>query len=241
MIFGFSTYFGGLRIWTTKGSLLGLSVIPFILDLVCLTAGVYFAVSRTPALVSHFTANPLWYYPLLLITGAGLLLAAAFISLLFANLIVFPFNDRLAEKTLALKQALPEKRKGLRSWFSASLKNASSMFKKTMLLLVAGIVMIVLAWIPGLGFVVAAASAVLMAIDRMDYAFDHYQWSFRERLTFTARHFPEVLGFAAGLGLTAMIPVFNVIFLPGSVVAGASLVAELAKKHVRTRSPQTVQ
>src|SRR5205807_207024 len=102
---------------------------------------------KIPEIVAHLVHKPelwyqfIWYYFILILTSLSLFFIVIFIVFIFANLLAFPFNDLLAEKTLALNSALPEKKAGLKSWASKSVKNMNAMFKKTLIMLVVGGVM----------------------------------------------------------------------------------------------------
>jgi CysZ protein len=235
-LFGFATYFVGLKLWVSHRSLLKLSVIPFFLDLVCLIFGIYFTVTHFSQIAAQFvhrsgsTFGWLFYYLKLAVTALSLFFIVLFLVFLFANLVMLPFNDILAEKTLQLKSALPEIQKGPKARGAKTLKNMGAMLRKLPILIVAGVIMTFAAFIPGLGIFAAAIGVFLMAVDRMDYASDHHQLSFKERIRFVRAHFWEVAGFAAALGFTTAIPFFNILLMPGSVVAGSLLFADLKSK-----------
>jgi uncharacterized protein involved in cysteine biosynthesis len=235
---GFSIYFRGMKLWATQRELLRLSAIPFFIDLVCLALGFYFTITRLPGVVAKIVHAPeLWYqyvfyYLVLLITSLSLFFIVIFVVFIFANLLTFPFNDLLAERTLRILSAFPEGETNngrLRSWLRKSVTNSSAMAKKTLILLIVGGVMMVSTLLPGLGFLAALVGVFLMAFDRVDSSFDHFQWPLRRRIDFVKEHFLEMIGFAGALGLTTAIPVINILVMSGSVVAGATLVAHLTK------------
>ncbi len=236
--FGFSQYFSGLRFWIQTPKLLRISIIPFLIDLVILTAGIVFSVHKIPQAVNHIVAKPdVWYgffiyYFVLVLTATAFFIVTVFIMSVCANLVAFPFNDILAERSLILRKALEEKKTPLRSKFQKSLRNLSAMARKTLFYLLVGAVLILTMFIPGLGVVGAFLGAVLLAFDFLDYSFDHFGLRFQERKKFISTHFSCFLGFAAGMGLTMTIPIINVLVMPGNVVAGACLVANLRSKEL---------
>ena len=106
---------------------------------------------------------------------------------------------------------------------------ATMLKKAVILLIVAGFLMLA-TLVPGLGLFGAFVAVIIMAFDTMDYSFDHFTYPFRKIIAFLRSHFLEIVGFAGGLGLTTAIPVINMALMPGSVVAGAFLVAELIQR-----------
>jgi CysZ protein len=233
-LFGFATYFRGLKTWLSHRSLLKLSIIPFFLDLLGLVVGIYYTLTHFEKITAHFVHRPeFWYqfivyYLILAIAALSLFFIVLFLVFIVANLVALPFNDLLAEKTLSLHNALPIVREnGSRARVSKSLRNMGAMLKKLPILVVAGLFMTVAAFVPGLGILAAMLGVFLMAMDRIDYASDHHQLSFKERMGFVRRNFPEMVGFAAALGFTTALPFFNILLMPGGVVAGAILFAEL--------------
>lgn len=240
--FGFSTFFGGLRLWARTPALLKLSIIPFLVDFVFFVGGLIFAMAQIPTLLAHIVSQPefwyqyVWYYFVMIVTALSLFLIVIFIVFVAANLLLFPFNDILADRVLEIHHALPHREKGLKSWWQKTKRNSSAMAKKTIILLVVAGFLALATLVPGLGFFAALIGVFIMAFDRLDYSFDHYQWTFKQRVSFMKSNLGAVLGFATGLGLTTAIPMINILAMPGSVVAGASLVAHLSQRTNLERS-----
>lgn len=235
---GFQHYFLGLSFWTKNSSLLRLSIVPLILNFIFLVAGFVFSLNRLPELVNKIISIPeFWYqyilyYAVLLITALSLFLIVFFLTFVLANLVAFPFNGIIAERALKIHEPVS-------GTTHPALKKAqinfAAMVRRTIVFLIIGVVLAFASLIPGLGIVGAGIGVFLMAYDRLDYGFDHFAWSFNERREFIKAHFGEFLGFAAGFGLTATIPVINILIQPGSVVSGALLVRELAAPSVTRR------
>lgn len=243
-LLGFTTYFHGLKTWLGSGTLLRLSVIPFLLDAICLTVGLYYTLTHIGAIVGLFLHRPeIWYqfilyYSVYAVTALSLFFLVIFFVIIFANLIVFPINDKLAENTLRIEGVVLETPKGAREWVGKSMRNTFAMVEKAAVLLGAGSILTVGALlIPGFGFIAAAAGVLLISIDRIDYACDHYQMTFGARVVFIRENLAEIVGFSAALGLTTAIPFVNVLLMPGGVVAGACLVAKLKTGNSRCNPP----
>jgi CysZ protein len=234
---GFWIYFRGLKLWASHRELWSLSIIPFLLDLICLIAGLFYTFTKGPLIVGHFLQRPDIWYKLILYYGAlaltilSLFFAVVFVVFIVGNLLAFPFNGMMAEKTLLIMEAHSDEEKSWGSILKKTMRNTGAMFKKTLILLVAGVFIFAATLIPFLGLIGAALSIFLMAYDRVDYSFDHYRWSFKQRVSFVKSHLPEMIGFSVALGLTTVLPIINMLVMPGSVVAGASLVADIQKRN----------
>lgn len=231
---GFFIYFRGLRTWLGSAALLRLSVIPFLLDAICLFLGLYYAMTHVGRVVATFLHAPEHWYQFILyylayaLTGLTLFFLVVFFVVIFANLIVFPINDRLAETTLRLEGIELAGPCGAREWAGKSIRNTLVMLEKASILLGVGSLFTLGAFvIPGFAVIAAAAGVLLVAIDRMDYACDLYQMTFGARLHLIRQNFGMIAGFTAGLALTTAIPFVNVLLMPGGVVAGTCLVARL--------------
>jgi CysZ protein len=242
IILGFKIYFSGIKFWLSQKSLLRLSIIPFILDFICLAAGLSFVLMKLPAVISHLVHKPeLWYqyiyyYLVYIFTALILFLITLFVVSIVANFIAFPFNDLLSQKTLLLKSALSERERSVGGWLKHTQHNLIAMAKKTLVLLVVACLLIVAALIPGVGIFAAFISLLLMSYELCDYSFDHFQLTFAQRWQLVRQHFFELIGFSLALGLTSSIPVLNILILPGGVVAAALLVAEIRGRGIFERS-----
>lgn len=243
-VFGFLIYFKGLRTWLGSRRLMVISIVPLVLDFFALVIGIYFTATHISRVVGLFLSSPqLWYQHILYwlafaLAAIGLFLVAVFAVFMFANVIAFPFNDRLAEAALELKgiELFRPKTRGER--ISKTLRNLLAMLERMPLFAAAWGVMGAATLIPGLGAFAALLGALLMSADRIDYSCDHYQLSFRQRMEFIRTHFPEFLGFSAGLGLITLIPVIGFLLIPGGIVAGAELMS-LLKPVARRAFPNS--
>jgi CysZ protein len=233
VVSGFSTYFEGLRFWTSSRPLLRLSVVPFFIYLFSVVAGLSFALSKIPEAVKFVVSSPqawyqyIFYYALMALTALAFFFITLFVSSVIGNLVAFPFNDALAEKTLLLTKALPETKWQFKGWVSKSLKNLGAMLRKAMVLLIVGGLLLFAALLPGLGLIAGAIGIFIMAVDIMDFTFDHFQMTFGERKNFIRSYLPEMIGFTGALALTMAIPIINMLALPGSVVAAAWLFSKI--------------
>lgn len=235
---GLATYFSGIQAGLTQGDLLRLTLIPFVIDCLCLVASLFYAFSHLSEVVTHVLHQPeTWYQyflytALYLVTAVGMLFLAVFVAMIFANLLAFPFNDMLAERTLSKAKALPMTPRTVKNRLKKSFRNIAAMLKKTFLLLLFAASFALLGLIPGLAIVGAGLSVFILAWDRLDYSFDQYEMTLGQRIDFIREHFTEILGFSFGLGLVTAVPVINILVLPASVVAGAQLIARLKVQNV---------
>jgi len=228
--YGFQSYFVGFGYWMKNSSLLRLSIIPVAINFVFLVAGFIFSINHVGEIVEKIISSPqFWYqyilyYILYALTFLSLFLIILFIVLTAANLLAFPFNSLLAEKAIHIHEPSPKEKT---RWLKKTWTNLGALFRRTLVFLTVGGLLIVATLIPGLGVIGAAIGIFLLAYDRLDYGFDHYGLHVDLRKKFVRENFWEVLGFAAGLGLTSSIPVVNILAQPGGVVAGALMVAKL--------------
>ncbi|MDZ4676276.1 MAG: EI24 domain-containing protein [Oligoflexia bacterium] len=233
---GFTNYFSGLKFWMNTRSLLGLSLFPMIINIILFAAGFSFAITKIPEAVAYVVQKPeLWYqyvlyYIVLILTALTFFILTLFVVAVVSNFIAFPFNDKLAEKTLTLHGVLDSKNEGIKGWLSGSVKNFTAMFKKLLFLLIAGCILLFATLIPGLGLVAGLIGVSLITFDILDYSFDHFHMSFQERMHFMRGNKLEIIGFTFAIGLTTAIPVLNMLMLPGSVVSGARFVAQIKKR-----------
>jgi CysZ protein len=233
---GFHLFFAGLRLWIRSKKLLGISAFPLVIDFFCLAGGAYVAFLKIPSITAMIVSAPVFWYQYLLyyfvmiITALSLLLIVIFGVYVVASLLTFPFNDILAERTLRHHEVLQGEPRGFKGWMKRSAANSGAMFRRTAILLVVGCFLFLSTLIPGVAVIAGFISAVILATDRIDYSFDQFGWSFKQRVSFIKSALPEIVGFAAALGLTSLIPIINILIMPGSIVAGAVLVSDLIKK-----------
>jgi len=212
---GFKIYFDGLKFWLRSPALLRLSIIPLLIDFVIFAGALVFAMSELPKIMGQIVSQPdfwyqyLWYYFLWLLTALSLFLIVMFFAFVVANLLAFPFNDLLAEKTLLLHEALPERSSGVKSWAKKTAKNAASMAKKTVFLIIIAGILALATLLPGLGIIASFIGVFMMAVDRVDYSFDHHVMTFKQRLSFVKSNYTLILGFALGMGLTTILAFFR--------------------------------
>lgn len=230
---GFFIFFEGIKLWLSERSLRRISLIPFFIDGIGLIAGVYLTFQLIPLVIEKILVRPevgfqlLLYQLLVLVVSISLFFVVLFILFIFANLLALPFNDLLAERTLRLRLSFPAGPRNIKEWLLRNARNLKTTAIKTGILLVAGVVLALASLIPVAGVFAAFVGIFLLATDRLDYTFDHYHLSFRERLLFIRTHHLEMLGFTLALAGCMAVPVINILVYPGSVVGGALMVAKL--------------
>ncbi len=142
----------------------------------------------------------------------------------FGSIISAPFYSAIAERmVLALGGKVPE-----RPWLSEALMSVRHSLKKIGLFLLIQGALVILYIIPvaigpaayvTLGFF---TTVFFLALDFLDFAFDHRGWSFKERRRWCLRRRGFVLGFGTAVFLGLAIPVVNLL-IPPMAVAGAIL------------------
>lgn len=159
------------------------------------------------------------YYPLLIGIGLLLVVASVVLTYLLHALLTVPFNGWLAERTLSLRAAgAPEKH------------SAWHMFRvgliKTLIFLVLGLILFVLAFVPIVNVVAFIVTLLLLAFDFLDYGFEARRFRFRDRIRFVFQNKSMMAGMVAALALTMLVPGLTLVIAPGAVVGGALLLSE---------------
>lgn len=94
---------------------------------------------------------------------------------------------------------------------------------KTMILGPFGGLMFAFAFTPAMNLIGATLLIIVWAYDILEYGFEVYGRSVRDRLEYVSRHRNQWLGMATGLALTLILPPLTLLVIPGAVVGAALL------------------
>lgn len=243
LLSGFQIYFIGLRTIKQYPGLKKWMLIPFLIDLVLFLVSIYLIFDYLPVFVTWMTsffqvASMQWlfdifYYLLLFLFGVIGIVASLYLVYALGIVIAAPFNSLLAEKTLQLSGALPEKPFDLSSWLSFTVKMLMISIVKATLFLVVGLAAFVLSFIPGLNILSIYITLYMMSLDLFDYSLEATGNNLSQRLKFGREEVSMISGVSMALFVTTLIPGLFFLLAPLGVV-GASRIH--AQKILEARS-----
>jgi CysZ protein len=191
----------------------------------------YFAVRSPDAWYEWIWVGPLralaWAVRWLLLLALAVLVYALFT--LVGGVLASPFLDALSSRVERIRTG--EVRASNDSFARAALRAVVLGARRAALLVVLQLAILLLALVPGLAPVAAAAgmlvAAAFLALDYTAYPFDRRGVPFSERRRWFGRHRGALLAFGAGAFLTLFVPGLNFLCLPWLVVAGTILATDL--------------
>ena len=235
MILGFLSFFRGYRLMFANPRLRFFSILPFALSFLFFILALFLGFDQIIQLSASYglSAQGFWSGALVwILTALALVVFGGFVflaSILVANIFLAPFNSILAEKTLEHLGFRPPTSD---SWVRA-LQHAVRMLGvsllKSVVLMILGLLIFFMGWIPLLGIVAWVLGSMILAFDASDYALEAMRLGFRERFGFFRKHLSNYAGFGLALGLTFFIPGANLFLLPGAVVGASILVTRLTE------------
>jgi CysZ protein len=235
---GFRAPFAGFRLVLKNPTLWRLASIPYLIDLILFSAGVYWGWILIPeAMGKIVSTNSIWgqilYYPAMIFS------MIAFIILLFCcvffltNLIASPFNTLLAEKTLVFTGRIETKGFAVSRWIKVSGRMLFVSLIRSVLFIAIGVILFAISLIPGLNLIAAFCGLLLMAFDCADFAFEALEINLKDRIKSYRIYLPEFSGFGCALGLTFLIPGLNLLLYPATVVGAALMVARFNRPQLK--------
>lgn len=237
---GFDFILRGRRHLSAMPELKKWAVMPLVIDVLVLGLAIYFGLGAVKDLVYQLSVFALGsatsgyfdflYYPLLVLFWLIAFIMCFYFVYVLASVVASPFNSVLAEKILISKGVIKSEPSHLMSMIKVSVQMLVVSLKRAAFLLVVGLVLFVLSFIPGLNLLAAFSVFVLLAFDSMDYAFEASKMSLNARIEFFKKNFVEFCGMGAFVGLTAFIPGLTLLLMPLAVVGAAELFSELTSK-----------
>jgi CysZ protein len=193
-----------------------------------------------PSMIGHILPEGhAWYVAalrvLLWIAGSALIgVMFLFSFTVVGNIIAGPFSDLLSERVEAmiLKTAPPHS-PGLGEQLGSLGRNALEETKRLLFFLAGSLLLLLLALIPAAGpFLYSVASGawtlLFLALEFGDYYLMRHSARFRARWSHIWGHRWQSLGFGAGAALLLLIPIANLLLIPGAVTGGTLLWIRLA-------------
>ena len=201
--------------------LLGLFVLPMTITLVVLSGFIYALLAGVGALIQPMIASIAGAYSGILGGFLAVLagLAALWFSIQFLGIFIAwvssPFNDRLALHTERVF-GVPEPDENL----ALLLRGIWLDFKKTILALIAVILLTLFGFIPGIGILAWIGMALVNSFVYLSYPLNRRQAGIRDAITWILAHPMRSLGFGIATTLLFGVPVLNLFALPLAVVGG---------------------
>lgn len=240
LLLGFSTPLNGLRYLKSRPKLLGLAIIPFLINTIAILIALGVVINNShwvDALVTHVFINAAtaWYYWLAqklfkVLVWMALIIFVIIAAYLLAQLIASPFSSLLSERTLISAGGLIDKPFQLRSWLSLSGRMLKVSLVKAILFLFIGGILFVISLVPVISLLAHLCLLLILAFDSADYSFENLGFSFGQRVRFFFANLSRFVGFAVALGLILLIPGLNFFLFPASIV-GASLMITSVRKE----------
>lgn len=235
-------YFTGLRFLTQGTKIIfkvpGLfiwALIPFLIDVFILIAGLSFGVSQIShwkgQLMSRIFDSNGWLY-LLLSPFASIFLWITFMAALFygvfvlTSLIASPFNAVIAEKVLSHYNIIKTEPFNWNRWLSTSLKMLKISLIKTVLFLTFGGILFLLSFIPIVSFIALFTTFLMIAFDFMDYSLEVKEMELSQRWRYFKTHIPQLFGMATAIGFSLLIPGLILLLLPSAVAGSAWVMSQ---------------
>lgn len=167
-----------------------------------------------------------------MLIGIVLFIFSAFIFYLVSIILCSPFYDYISEKTEKILTNAEEEKFDLRKFIKNSVRIIVYESQNALFFLLLPILFLVINLIPVIGnigyFVLANIFiAYAFTFSFMDYIFGRKVVSFKERISFSKKHFGHYVGF----GLMGIIPVINIVFSPIFVVSATIMYMELVDRQ----------
>ncbi|KPK62320.1 MAG: hypothetical protein AMK73_06335 [Planctomycetes bacterium SM23_32] len=229
---GLACPFRAARLMLRSRRLLLLALLPFVLCLV-IYAGFFTAVLLLTDNVVGLVIEPgAWWRTviraaLFVALPATFLVFSALTYTAFCFVVAGPLYEWLsiaAEK--AVSGSVREEPSGLKNIvvdFLRALVLAVAVLAIELVVLVCGLVMAPVTTVPAF-----MASAVLLALEYLDYPMERRRLSLKEKVRFVRQHAWEMMGLGLPMLLCLMIPFLGALSLPVGVVAGTLLFLDLA-------------
>lgn len=238
---GFFAPFRGVQVIAGSKRLRRLAVFPFLLSLLLFIAGMVMGLPAIASLVNPGIITVLGLvglvvgtlvYEVLFWILAVLIWPAALFALLYflfviTRIFAAPLYALLAEQVLIDQKVIKEQPFHLVRWTGTNLRMLSISILKSILLLVAGVLLFVLSFVPGLAVFTGLGFLLIVVFDVMDYSFEAKQLNLSDRFRFFQRHILAFLGFSFAMGLVFFVPGLNFFLFPAAVAGAGDLLRRL--------------
>jgi uncharacterized protein involved in cysteine biosynthesis len=235
---GFKSYLVGIQSLMRNASLRKTAILPLILDFIIFGVVVYIVcIQYLPFLISGLLVNAgtgFWATALAAATQSLAfvfgLIASGVITFALGTWLASPFNSLLAEKALVHFGAKQEGPFVMQKWIRTTLKMAAVGMIRSAVLLLFGVLLFVLSFVPVFHLPILFIGFFIMTTDCIDYSLETLEYDLKGRFRYYFQNFPQISGFATALGLTFMVPGLSFLLMPAAIAGAAHLVSENKKK-----------
>ncbi len=214
--------------------LLVLSVAPMLIDLVLLVATGAVLFFKLDDLVYAIVKSPDswldWALAAVLFVVFGLV-GVALLALLFVvigTVLASPFLDAISARTEVVCSGRTEDDSGgLGQVLQDIARSVGGALKKIALIVAVQIVILPLAILPAIGQVIypllaSFASFVFVGWEFLDFPWDRWRWSYRQKKEFIKRHLLSTAALGLSISALLFLPVMNLALMPAAA-CGATL------------------
>jgi CysZ protein len=228
-----------LRFLFAHPRLLPYAAFPTFINIILVVALFFVGLYFSQELVGHLIpAQDQWYWMVLsyAIQIVLLLVLIAFGAVIFyilAGITCVPFNEVLSQKTERIcKGQIKDEPFSFRLLAKDIIISLKNEIMRTGILLMLLLFLLILFLIPVVGkvFYLVFGNIVTMlflAYDNLDYSLARRRLPFTVKWRFIFRNFPSSLGFGAGTLVSVVIPFFNFVVIPLTVVGATILFCEI--------------
>lgn len=227
---GFFAPFRSFRTLRHNPRLLPYIIIPFLINVTVFSSAVYLGLDFFgTTVVEHLPQGESWYWAILywLVWTLAVLMTAVLVFFTFTvvgNLIASPFNDLLSERTEeVLSGQTNDELFSIGQFVSDAWRTVMLEAKKMSIFIVAMLLILPLNLLPGVGngiYTLLAVSLTLffLSFEYLGFVMVRKRKFFREQKSYIfARKF-LMLGFSCGVMALLMIPFFQMLCIPLSVI-----------------------
>ncbi len=230
---GFMEVFSSFRFARENKGITKYYILPFMLNLIILTAVLYFAYTGITPRVQSFLAGEQWYMQLLStivspIIFIALMILTVFIYSIAGSIIASPFLDFLSLKTEEILTGEKfDEPFTLAAFIEDMVRITKNILKLTILIIMINIFLLLLNLIPGGSLVYAALNFFITSFfygfQFFDYPLERRRYTFGEKLKICWKFRYSVCGNGAAFFILSFIPVAGFLGLNSATVGATAL------------------
>ena len=231
---GFHHLILGVRtIFQTK-SIVRVVVPPVVLN-VLIFVGIAWILVRLASNWADAVLGAEWWYAVILSLLISLVILAVVVAVFMVafvaitNIIGAPFYDKLADNLMKTGGGTVE-----RTLAADVVYSVKTEIKKIVLFALIQLGLAFLNALPILGSSVYLVfwflvTAFFLGHSYLDFALGRTRRTFRQSLSWSARHFPETVGFGCAIFIAFLVPILNAFMVPAAVAGGVLLYRDLTR------------
>lgn len=241
---GFFCIFKGFKAVFTDKVIFIYTLIPILLSFVVMYFAFYYGFEYSSAFIKDFLVKNLsdwfseshwvfkslyWFVNIVvkILISVALLYAGFFVVQIFS----IPFYSLSCEYILTKNNVFPDRPFRVGTWVRTTLRLFVISMIRMVIFLLFGLAIFVLSFIPGLAMLSLAYSALVVALDSMDYTLEIYELSLGRRFGIYFDQFSYFAGLSVALLPTLFIPGLTILFVPLTVIGSAVCFAERLGKY----------